>query len=181
MGELRYSSTLLGFGTSWRWVIFWLEPLYPWGNTSWCPLYRRLIGPQSRYGRCDDEKNLALAGIRTPAIQPLARCYTDWALQTENSAGSLSNLHRTLYCSLNSRPEQAVSLQRSRILSWRCWVRISAGTPGVLTKVFVTFIKSPQANAGLVPRSGHDNFLIRCHQSHQHSTLYSRGTDSDAK
>jgi hypothetical protein len=40
-------------------------------------LDRRLGGPQSRSGRCGEENNLAPAGIRTPAVQPIARRYTD--------------------------------------------------------------------------------------------------------
>jgi hypothetical protein len=36
------------------------------------PLDKRLGGPQSRYGRNDEEKNLWPAGNRTPAVQPVA-------------------------------------------------------------------------------------------------------------
>jgi hypothetical protein len=36
------------------------------------PLDRRLDGPQSRSRRCGAEKNLAPAGIRNPAVQPVA-------------------------------------------------------------------------------------------------------------
>jgi hypothetical protein len=42
------------------------------------PLYtldRRLGGPQSRSGRRGEEKNLSSAGIRIPAVQPVARRY----------------------------------------------------------------------------------------------------------
>jgi hypothetical protein len=46
------------------------------------PLDRRLGGPQSRFGRCVQEKNLVPAGIRTPALQLVARRYTDWAIPT---------------------------------------------------------------------------------------------------
>jgi hypothetical protein len=41
------------------------------------PSVRRLRGPQGRSRRFGDEKNLVSAGIRTPAIQPVARSYTD--------------------------------------------------------------------------------------------------------
>jgi hypothetical protein len=41
------------------------------------PLDRRLSGPQSRSERCGEEKNLGLAGIRTLAVQPVARRCTD--------------------------------------------------------------------------------------------------------
>jgi hypothetical protein len=40
---------------------------------------RRLGGPQSRSGRYGEEKNLVAAGNRSPAVQPVARRYTDWA------------------------------------------------------------------------------------------------------
>jgi hypothetical protein len=49
------------------------EPLYP--------LDKRLGGPQSRSGRCGEEKfSSAYDGNRTPAVQPVTRCYTDWAI-----------------------------------------------------------------------------------------------------
>jgi hypothetical protein len=36
-----------------------------------------LGGTQSRSGRCGVEENLALTRNRTPAVQPVARLYTD--------------------------------------------------------------------------------------------------------
>jgi hypothetical protein len=78
MGEWRYSSTILDLGTTWR-VSFTPRSLYLRGNRPRYPLDRRLGGPQSRYGRCGEEKNLAPAGNRNPAVQPVARLYTDWA------------------------------------------------------------------------------------------------------
>jgi hypothetical protein len=49
-GEKRYGSTILNLGTRCRWVVnYILLPLYPWGNSPWYPLYRRLGG---------EEKNL---------------------------------------------------------------------------------------------------------------------------
>jgi hypothetical protein len=53
-------------------VNFTLRSLYPWGNSFRYQLYRRLGGPQSRSGRYWEEKNLTLAGIWTPAVQPVA-------------------------------------------------------------------------------------------------------------
>jgi hypothetical protein len=44
----------------------------PQGKSPRYPLDRRLGGPQSRYGRCGEEENLAPAGNRTPAVQPVA-------------------------------------------------------------------------------------------------------------
>jgi hypothetical protein len=40
----------------------------------------RLSVPKSRSGRFGEEKNLAPAGNQTPAVQPVARRYTDWAI-----------------------------------------------------------------------------------------------------
>jgi hypothetical protein len=37
---------------------------------------RSLEGP----GRCGEEKNLVPACIQTPAIQPVAHCYINWAI-----------------------------------------------------------------------------------------------------
>jgi hypothetical protein len=58
MGVWRYSSTVLDFGTRWRWVIsFTPHPLYPRGRSLPYPLDMKLGGPQSRrYGRCWEAK-----------------------------------------------------------------------------------------------------------------------------
>jgi hypothetical protein len=40
------------------------------------PSDRRLDVPQSRSGRCREEKNLDPAGNVTPEVNPIARCYT---------------------------------------------------------------------------------------------------------
>jgi hypothetical protein len=39
------------------------QPLYSQGNNSQYPLNKKLVGPQSRSGRCGKEKNLAVPGI----------------------------------------------------------------------------------------------------------------------
>jgi hypothetical protein len=44
----------------------------PPGKVPRYPLDRRLGGPQSRSGRCGEEKNLALHGNRTRIVQPVA-------------------------------------------------------------------------------------------------------------
>jgi hypothetical protein len=49
--------------------------VYPQGNSSWS-LDTRLGGPQSRSGLYGEYKNLAPAGDRTPAVQPVARLHT---------------------------------------------------------------------------------------------------------
>jgi hypothetical protein len=45
------------------------------------PLDMRLGGLQSRSGHCGEEKKLAPARNRTPAVQPVTRRYTDGAIQ----------------------------------------------------------------------------------------------------
>jgi hypothetical protein len=59
-----------------------------WEKSPWYSLDRRLGGPQSQSGRCGEEKNLTLAGNRTPAIQPVARRCTDWAIPAQFEANS---------------------------------------------------------------------------------------------
>jgi hypothetical protein len=81
MGEWSYDSTIPDFGNRWRWVVsFTTLQLYRRGNSSPYPLDRRLGGPQSRSGRCGEEKDLATAGNRTPILQPVAYRYSDWAI-----------------------------------------------------------------------------------------------------
>jgi hypothetical protein len=64
VGQWRYSSTILDLSTRWRWVVsFTLLQLYPRGKSTRYPFDRRVGGPQSRPGRCGEEKNLALPGI----------------------------------------------------------------------------------------------------------------------
>jgi hypothetical protein len=46
------------------------------------PLIRVLDGPQGRSGGCGEEKILALKGDWSPAVEPIARRYTDWAIPT---------------------------------------------------------------------------------------------------
>jgi hypothetical protein len=50
------------------------RPLYLRGNRPRYPLNRRLGGPQSRHELCEIERK------RTPAVQPVARRYTDSAV-----------------------------------------------------------------------------------------------------
>jgi hypothetical protein len=61
MGEWRYSSTTVDLGASCRWVFsFAPRPLYPWGKSRWCPLDRRLDGPQNRSGYRREDKIFCL-------------------------------------------------------------------------------------------------------------------------
>jgi hypothetical protein len=53
------------------------RPLYPQGKSPWCPLDRRLDGPQSRSEHGGEEKNSQpLPGPEPPIIQPVAQRYT---------------------------------------------------------------------------------------------------------
>jgi hypothetical protein len=59
MWEWRFSSTILDLGTRWKWVVsFMPRPLYLQGNSSPCPLDRRLRGPKNRSGRCGVGKKI---------------------------------------------------------------------------------------------------------------------------
>jgi hypothetical protein len=78
MGEWRYSSAFLDLGTKWRGVVsFTPRPLYPRGKNPLHPLHRRLSGPQSRTGRCGEEKNLTPTENQTLAVQAVNSRYTD--------------------------------------------------------------------------------------------------------
>jgi hypothetical protein len=48
-------------------------------------LDRRLGGPQNRSGRCVEQKNLALPGIKPGAVQLVIRLYADWDIQTPST------------------------------------------------------------------------------------------------
>jgi hypothetical protein len=73
MGECMYTSTFLGLGTSWRWVVnFTLRPLYPRGKSPRYPVDRRLGGPQSRSERLGEKKILDPTGTRTPTSPPFS-------------------------------------------------------------------------------------------------------------
>jgi hypothetical protein len=81
--------------------------LYPWGNRPQYPLDRRLGGPQSLSRRYGEELNLTPDGIRTLAVQPVVRHYTDWAdtlikcskvlLETLTISKPLKNLKKTVF------------------------------------------------------------------------------------
>jgi hypothetical protein len=78
MGKWRYSSTILDLSTRWRLVVsFTPLPLYFRRKSPHYPIERRLGGPKSRSGSCEEEKYLTLARIRTLAVQPAARRYND--------------------------------------------------------------------------------------------------------
>jgi hypothetical protein len=64
MGEWRYSSTFLGLGIRWRWVVSCTPlPLYPRGNGLLYWLVGSLGGSQIWSGRCGEKTKLELPGI----------------------------------------------------------------------------------------------------------------------
>jgi hypothetical protein len=71
-----YLHGFFDLGTRWRWVIsFTPRPLYLQWKSPWYSLDRRLGGPQSRFGRGDEEKNsqpLRESKPGTPIFQPVA-------------------------------------------------------------------------------------------------------------
>jgi hypothetical protein len=61
----------LELGISWSWLVsFTPLPLYPQGKSPRYPLNRSLDGPQSRSGRCGEEKILTLPGLE---LRPFGR------------------------------------------------------------------------------------------------------------
>jgi hypothetical protein len=81
MGELRYSSAILDFGTRRRWVVSFTPPVaLPRGKSPPNILDRRLDGPESRSGHRVGE-NLTSAGNRTWVVQPIFRYRTDRAIK----------------------------------------------------------------------------------------------------
>jgi hypothetical protein len=74
-------------------VSFTPLPLYLRGKSSRYSIDRRLDGPQSRSGRCGEEKNLALPGIETGTSSP-----TPVDMQTE-----LSRLLRMILTASNNQ------------------------------------------------------------------------------
>ena len=55
------------------------RPLYPREKTRY-PLCRRLDGPQGRYGRVWKILPPPQTGFDPRTVQPVASCYTDWAI-----------------------------------------------------------------------------------------------------
>jgi hypothetical protein len=58
-------------------------PLYSQGKSPWYPLDRRLGGSHSCSGHSGKEKNPSPCpelNPRTPIVQPIAQCYTDWVI-----------------------------------------------------------------------------------------------------
>jgi hypothetical protein len=108
MREWMYMFTILDLGTRRRWeVCFTSLSLYPQGRSPRYTWNMRLGGPESRYGRCGEKKNLTPAGNQTPDFQLIARRYSDWAIATSTLATDRIVKQRTEEYheySLNGRP-----------------------------------------------------------------------------
>jgi hypothetical protein len=70
-------SCILDLGSTWRLEVSFMPwPLYPWGNSPWSPLDRRLSEPQSQFGHGGEEKNSQpQPGLEPPIIQPVGQRY----------------------------------------------------------------------------------------------------------
>jgi len=75
MGSGGVAPRILNLSPTWMWVVsFTYRSLYSRGNIPRYPLYRRLGGPQSWYGRGGEEKiSLSLPGIETRPSSPQAK------------------------------------------------------------------------------------------------------------
>jgi hypothetical protein len=86
--EWRYSSTILDIGNRWRWVVsFTPRPRYPRGKSPRYLMDRRVNGAQSRFGRCGEEKNLAMSGIEPGRSSPYF--YSELAKRNPARKGSM--------------------------------------------------------------------------------------------
>jgi len=79
-----------------EWSAAGLGRTLPLGKTRY-PLYRRLGGPQGRFGRAE---NLVPTGIRSRTVQPVVSRYTDWA--TRPTYTIRYKLQRQGTCNLSS-------------------------------------------------------------------------------
>jgi hypothetical protein len=64
IGNWSYSATVLNLGSNGSGQLE-ARPLYYRGKRPGYPLERRLVGPQSRFARCGEEKNSSLPGIES--------------------------------------------------------------------------------------------------------------------
>jgi hypothetical protein len=88
--EWRYSSNIFDLSIRWTWMVsFMPRPLYSWGKSLQYPLNSRLSRPQSQSEHCEEEKTL-LTPVRnwTPAVQPIACCYANKGILTQNLSGT---------------------------------------------------------------------------------------------
>jgi hypothetical protein len=125
-GEQKYSSTLSltsaldgGVGSQ-RHTPAALPP----GKETLYPLYRRLSGPQGRYGRV--RKISPPPGFDPRTLQPVASRYTDWAIPSHiqrNHTNTKCYSHRTVKVSNRSVNDLPVVIE----IRWN-------GSPGIQTQ-----------------------------------------------
>jgi hypothetical protein len=125
MRECRCSSTILDLRIRRRWIMcFMPQSLYPQGKSHWYPLYRRLSGPWSWCGRCGVEKSFASTGNRTPTIQLVACCYTNWDIPSSIQQKECSII---MYASKTVKEGYLVwmlSASQDMQESWKCtWTK----------------------------------------------------------
>jgi hypothetical protein len=71
IGEWICRSTVLELSTRWRWMVsFMPQSLYPLRKSPRYPFDRRLGRPQSRFGRCREEKILPLPAVESGQSSP---------------------------------------------------------------------------------------------------------------
>jgi hypothetical protein len=93
----------LDLGISWRWVVsFTPRPLYPRGKSPRYPSDRRSDGPQSRSGRCGEEKILGFTGTRNVILGRPAHSHTDYSIAAPvvNSIDYITR-HYAVICELS--------------------------------------------------------------------------------
>jgi hypothetical protein len=83
MLEFRYSSTIFYLGTRWRGVVSFTLRRFTLGERAlgahWIGGW---MGPRAVWMLSRRDISLAPTGNRTPAVQPVASRYTDWAIPT---------------------------------------------------------------------------------------------------
>jgi hypothetical protein len=75
--EWRYSSTILDLGTRWWWVVSFTP-----GRSRSTRWIGGSVGPRAGVDALEERKIFPSVRNRTPAVQSVARRYTDWAIPT---------------------------------------------------------------------------------------------------
>jgi hypothetical protein len=125
MGEWRYSYIILDLVTRWRWMLsFTPWPLYPQGRVTGTHCLEVVWVWKQR----TREKSLAPTGNRNPAVQPVVRRYTDWAIAAlilydesrESYNCSYRNLYELLTCLAPHTPYYHSSFKFYRVFRKNC-------------------------------------------------------------
>jgi hypothetical protein len=104
MGEWMYDRHFLDLGTSWRWVVsFTPRPLYPRERDTGTHFIRGLVDPRAGLDDMEKRKFFTLPGLELPpllVVQPVASCYTDWAIPAQSSENYKTMLSK---CKMGSK------------------------------------------------------------------------------